>query len=200
MRKNWNHYFLQIVFVCLFLLTACAGKMSYRYGNTSYETPEPAFAAQKQGIDAVLSKINPTKNPVGGSANVVLPSMAYYEKNFPVVWNGPEPSQEAKEKTNNYIATLDINGWRGVGYAIEKRRIFDNVIITQSDDPERAIFSEDFGIMLFKNKEGQTQWFVKRKKDNPENLISIEEASTALPPVQRMILRLDKIENTARGQ
>jgi len=193
---------LLAVFSAIPLLLISCSEINYRYNNINFETPEAALAVQKDEIDSILAKINPTENPVGGTAIVILPSKEYIKKSF-VGWNGPnpwpKPSQETIEKAYDYNATLLINGLQCVGRAIDKRHIFDNVVITQNDDPEKAVFSKDFAIILFKNKEGRAQWFVKRKKDIAGNFIPIEESSTILPPVQQMILRLDKIEYAARG-
>lgn len=178
------------------ILMSCGGKLTYKYNNVGYETLEPALAAQKADIEAIVSKITPTNHPVGGSVVVILPSVPYVVKNF-VVWNGPEPSQEMKEKSDNFVATTLINSWRSIGTSIEKRRIFDRVVITDSGDPENASFTADIALLLFK-KDGKAQWFLKMKKGNSSDIREIEEISTALPPVQRLILWLDNVEKLSR--
>jgi hypothetical protein len=178
------------------MLMSCAGKITYSYNNVGYETPEPALAAQKAELDTILSKITPTNHPIGGSAVVILPSISYVVKNF-VVWRGNEPSQEMKEKAVNYHATILYNDWRARGKAVEKRQIFDRVVITNSDDPEKAAFNEDIALSLFK-KDDKAQWFFKKK--NSSSFMVIEEISTALPPIQRLILWIDNVEKIARAK
>lgn len=178
------------------MLVSCAGKITYNYNNIKYESPELAIAAQKAEIDTILNKVTPTSHAVGGSAVVVLPSKLYAEKNF-VVWRGPEPSEEQKLKSTNYITNIMLNNWHLRSEALEKHRIFDRVIITNNDDPENASFDEDIAIVLFK-KEGKEQWFLKKKNSNA--IIAIEEVSTAFPKSQRLMWWLDNVEKMARGK
>lgn len=198
MFKKSNIILFAILLISSLLLISCA-RLNYPYNNIIYETPELALAMHKKDLDSILAKIDPTQNPVGGTANVIIPSIEYIKINY-ITWKGSALDQYLKDQALNYHATLMFNNWIVLGHALEKRRMFDKVNITQTDKPEKAIFGEDTAIIVIKNKEGQAQWFVKRKKDTSGKLIPIEESSTALPPVQRMILRLDRIENIERGQ
>jgi len=218
-----NRKVMVSIVVCVIpvLIISCIGAADYIYKGIFYDSPEPALNAQRKDIDSTLSRITPTKNPVVGSAAVILPSQAWV-KNHYIFWKGPVVSKEQsidissqrlierevagiavgkeqKEKSENFVAATVINTWRAMGEAIEKRRIFDKVIINTSDHPEHTVFNEDFAIILLK-KDAKVQWLLKRKKDKPAKPITIEEISTALPPVQRMILWLDNVERAARGQ
>jgi len=175
---------------------SCAGKIIYNYNNISYESPELALAAQQAEYNEFLSRVTPTKTPIGGSATIVVPTIDYNEKNF-VFFTG-EPSEEMKKRMSHYVATRLFNGNRYEGEAIEKRRIFDKVSFITSDNPENALFNEEVALLYFK-KDGIGQWFLKRKKDTSK-LINIEGTSTALPPLQRMILWLDNVEKAARSR
>lgn len=185
--------------LCSLLFMSCASKRSYTYNYVAYEEPEPALAAQKADIDAILSKITPTNHPIGGSAVVILPSVSYLERNFPVVWKGVEPSQEFKEKASNFFATSTINNMRSRGQALEKRRIFDRVVIVNSDNPENASFDEEIALLLFK-KDGEAQWFLSKKGRPLSTMIAIPTISTALPPVQREILWLENVEKLSQKE
>ncbi len=185
-----------LILTMYLMLISCAGKVTYNYNNVEYESPETALESQKAEIDTILNKITPTSYPIGGSAVVVLPSKLYAEKNF-IVWKGPEPSEEQKVKSTNYIANIILNNWRSRGEALQKRRIFNRVIITNDDDPENASFNEDIAIVLFK-KEGKEQWFLRKKDAN--TILAIEEVSTAFPKFQRLMWWLDNVEKMARGK
>jgi hypothetical protein len=185
-----------LILLVLGLSSCASSKVAFRYDSISYDSPEAALAAQKRDIESILSSISPTQTPVGGSAIVIIPSTAYAKKQF-VVWKGPEPAAETKDKSLNFVALALVIGWRMMGDAIDKRRIFDTVIINESDDPENAASSEDIAIVLLKHKEGKGRWFVRRKNGR-RDMIPIEEMSTALPPMQRTVLWLDKVENVAK--
>jgi hypothetical protein len=187
---------LFMLLVCSVLISCAAPKITYRYGNVSYEQPEPALAAQKADIDSLVSRIPPTDHPVGGSAIVIVPSVSMAMKTL-VQWKGPEAGQEQQEKAIRYHATTLVNGYKGKGEIIQKRRIFDRVVITESDSPENAAFSEDTAIVLV-TKNGKLTWVVKNGKTKPPVQTEIEVITTALPPVQREILWLDKVEKASR--
>lgn len=187
---------LLVIVIGSIIFMSCAGKTTYLYNNVGYDAPEQALAAQKANLDAYLDKITPMDHPLGSSAIVILPSISYITKNW-VVWRGPEPSQETKEKHMNYLAQILYNDYRAFGHAVEKRRIFNSLKITTSDDPENVTFSEDIALLLFK-KDGKGQWFLKKKKDSTSDVMAIEEISTALPTVQRVILWLDSVEKLSR--
>jgi hypothetical protein len=177
------------------MLMSCA-KINYNYNSVSYESPELALAAQKAEYDEFLSKMTPTRDPIHGSAIIVIPTVAYNEKNF-VSFTGFEPSGEMKRKMADYTGTLLYNRNRYECEAVEKRRIFDKVTFASSDNPENSYFDEDFALLYFK-KDGAGRWFLKRKKDS-SNLISIEAMSTSLPPIQGMSLWLNNVEKAAKS-
>jgi hypothetical protein len=185
------------IVISIIVLASCAEKIIYTHNNVSYESPERALAAQKASCGLLLSKVNPTTNPVGGVTVMILPSKTYIRNNL-LVYKGPETSEESREKMREFTAASAIAGWHCEGEAIEKRRIFDKVIFTSSDNPESASFSEDFAILKFK-KDNQVQYFI-RKKNNAAEIIPVEEISTAMPPVQRLNLWLDNIEKATRGK
>ena len=113
MAKYWERYVILAILPSM-LLACAASTVSYRYANVSYESPEPALAAQRADFDAVLSKISPTDRPVGGSAVVIVPSIAYAAKHF-VEWRGSEPAPELKAQAVTYHATVLVNGFRARG-------------------------------------------------------------------------------------
>jgi hypothetical protein len=188
--------FIKISSIIFILFLISCTSVVYKYGNQSYDTPEPALEAQKKELNSILSKITETKNPLDYTAIVILPNNTYIGKNF-IVLRGSE-SAETKEKKVKFLTEILINSLKEQCKAIEKRKIFKRVVVSASNDPPKASFDDDIMIGFF-NNDGKEKWFMKRKKDNPMNLIEIEEITTALPPFQRTILWLDKIENAAKG-
>jgi hypothetical protein len=188
---------LLLAAVCLMLSSCATYKVSYNYNNKSYDTPEAASAAQKAVADALVSKMTPTDRPVGGTAAVIVPSLATAVKDY-VAWRGPVPSEEVKEKALNFTAMTYINDWKTRGDLLEKRRIFDRVVIREDDDPKHAAFSEDVALLLYK-KDGEGRWFLRKKNSDPSSAILIPEASTALPPAQRNSIWMDNIVKAISG-
>jgi hypothetical protein len=187
-----------LILIFSLVLVSCGGKPIYTYNNVNYESPGPAIAAQKAELDTMLSKVTPTKHPVGGSAIVILPLKENVKKTI-IVWKGREPSKEAKDKLGDFIATIFLNALRANGEALEKRRIFDQVVIANNGDPEAASFNDDIALLVLK-KDGKYQWFIKKKKGSTSTLIAMQEISTALPPAQRLIIWLDDVEKVARSE
>jgi hypothetical protein len=195
-----NHWSKGVTLAALVvILISCASPtLSYRYANVAYDTPEGALAAQRADIDAILSKIPSTDRPVGGSAVIILPSIPYAVKNL-VEWRGPEPSPDLKAQAMNHQATMTLNGIRARGEELEKRRLFDRVTITSSDDPERVTLPADVSLYVFK-KDGRAQWFLKKQTGTAPVLTAVPEVSAALPPVQREMIWLEHIEKMSRSE
>lgn len=189
-------FFLPLA-ILLPLLTSCA-RLSYNYENVRYDTPEPAFEAQKKDLDAILGSIKASESPVGGKAVLILPSKVYVIKNV-VVWKGPDPGAELKERGIDFPAQTVINELNALGRCMEKRRIFDSVVIINSANPEDADFSESVALKFFK-KEAKMRWFVVRKNaGGTPNVREIEDVPTSLPPNMRVNLWLERIEKAAKG-
>jgi hypothetical protein len=169
----------------------------YKYGNVTYKTPEEALAAQRAVIDAGLNKIPPVDRPVGGSAVVILPSIAYATKNF-VKSRGPE-HDPGKAQAENYIATTIVNSLRARGEMIKKRRLFDRVVITSSDDPERVTLPADVALYMFK-KDGKGQWFLKNQKANAPVMTALPEIPITLPPLLRDVIWLENVEKMSQSE
>jgi hypothetical protein len=187
---------LLVLLACSSFFSCTIYRNTYNYGNLAYDQPESALAAQQTEIDIIVSQIPPTDHPVGGSAIIIVPSVSIAMKTL-VGWRGSEPRQEQKDKFMRFTATSLVNGFRGRGEEIQKRRIFDRVTITESDSPENATFSEDTAILLIV-KNGNPVWLVKNGEKESPVQTEIEEVSMAVPPVQRNILWLDRVEKALR--
>ncbi|HUN55213.1 MAG TPA: hypothetical protein VMU29_08670 [Smithella sp.] len=187
--------YLTIVLCCISCVKDYKGY--YRYDNVTYDQPELALAAQKAKLDSITGEITPTAHPVGGSAVFIVPSVSYAAKNL-VIWKGTNNNPDLKEKLIKFRADLIINYCRAKGEEIQKRRIFDRFVLTESDNPENAIFSEDVAIITMA-KNGNAAFFVKKARANSSTQIEIDEDIPAvLPAVLREIWWLDKIEKISR--
>jgi len=120
--------------------------------------------------------------------------MIYIKENF-LIYKG-DPSTEMKEKMGDYLATIQMNHFRGKAEGIIKRNIFDRVGIKESNDPENTDFEEEFAIVLFE-KDKKAAWFL-RKKEDVAILKKIEPAPEALPPIQEEIVWLNNLEKAAK--
>lgn len=192
--KQDRKFLVVILIIAVFYLFSC-GKNYYRFENVNYESSEAAIEAQKRIIDLFLSKITATNTPVGGTLIAILPSDTYIEQNF-IIYKG-ELNEERKKKASQFLTLAIKNEYIKYIQAVEKRRIFDKVIYTFSDDPEDVRFNEDFALIVLK-KDGQSKWFLKKNNDQ-SSLKPIEEISPALPPVHSLNLWLNSVEETARS-
>jgi hypothetical protein len=61
-----------LISILSLIFISCAGKVIYTVNNVNYKSPDPAIAAHKSELDAIVSKVTPTSHPVGGSAIVIL--------------------------------------------------------------------------------------------------------------------------------
>jgi hypothetical protein len=95
-----------------------------------------------------------------------------------------------------YLATIQMNYFRGKAEGIIKRNIFDRVSIKESNDPENTKFEEEFAIFLC-SKDKKATWFL-RKKEDVAVLKRIESAPEALPPIQGEIVWLNNLEKAAK--
>jgi hypothetical protein len=191
---------LMLLTLLLLPLFMSCGRIIYQYGGINYDTYELALEAQKADLDLKLQSIQKTSTPVGGSVSVILPSRVYIRNNF-ITTKGNISSDDTQiTLMYEHYTTFIYNAFKSTGEAIEKRGIFDKAFYVYSDDPENANFTDDFSVILFKGKEGKEQWSMKRKKDNPIRLIDIGNLTMALPPVQRLIVWLDKLEKIAKGE
>lgn len=194
-KKQDRKFLVVILIIVVFYLFSC-GKNYYRFKNVNYESSEAAIEAQKRIIDLFLSKITATNTPVGGTLIAILPSDTYIEQNF-IIYKG-ELNEERKKKASQFLTLAIKNEYIKYIQAIEKRRIFDKVICTFSDDPEDVRFNEDFALIVLK-KDGQSKWFLK--KNNGQSILKpIEGISPALPLVHALNLWLNSVEETARSQ
>jgi hypothetical protein len=193
-----RYSFCAFVLLALFLVISCS-RIIFKYGGKNYETADLAIESQKAAMESVLKNIPKTSSPVGGSVSIILPSASYIQNNF-VTLRGKISSEDLKRQMEEYITTILYNGYKATGESVERRGIFDTIFYLQSENPEKTPFKEDYAILLIKNMEGKGQWFMKRRKDNPTILIEIENSNTALPPLQRTMIWLDKIEKIAKEE
>lgn len=148
--------FLILISAIVGILAACA-HYTYTYNNVKYDSPESILAAQEADQAAILSKIMPLPQSLDKAAIIILPSATLIEK------YGIKITGKPSDDIIRFNITFAQNGNMATGETIEKRQIFKNVRIVQSDKPEAMLFSEDVAVYLAMPDPASRQWYVKKK-------------------------------------
>jgi len=115
------------------LTTGCAPTVPVKVEDVTYPSKETAAVAVRRQNDAYLSQLVPSQQRLGGTALVVLPTIASIQRNLPASLSGA-----AAEST---AAIVDVHMTANAG-ALEKGRIFDRVTVMRADDGEAADFAD----------------------------------------------------------
>jgi hypothetical protein len=187
--------FLLPVFLCIYLafytVTGCSLPMQYSFRNKLYKSPETAINAQNEFYRDNVLAIKPTENPLGGRVLCVLPARDLIEKK-PIDKLVPYKPEEI----NYLISSFELE-LMAYADALEGRKIFDNVEIVKSSDPESVIIS-DYNLSIFCVVLGhyQAQWFLKSSSKNTRYQIF---SDTSLPyGSPRFLSWLNNIEKVSK--
>lgn len=191
--SKFKKIFICLCFFATISLTACLSTTyKYTYKGVTFDTPEPALSAQDVNNEEILNKITPTKNKIGGSAVVVLPSIFLFEKNGVKVTGKPNP------ELLKFTAISGLKDLILIADALKKRQIFSSVKITESDTPESVDFPEDVAIYYTMPGFGLGQWLLKKKGSQPGEPIPITFDNSLSLPELRILSMLGNIERAAK--
>lgn len=188
--SKFKKIFICFCFLTTISLTACLS--TYTYNGVKFDTSELALSAQDVNNEEILNKITPTKNKVGGSAIVFLPSISLIEKNGVKVTGKPNP-EHIKHIATSFQKSLGLEA-----NSLKKRQIFDSVKITESDNPESVDFSEDVAVYFTMPGYGLGQWLLKKKGSQPGDPIPITFDTSLSLPELRILSLLGSIERAAK--
>lgn len=111
-------------------LSGCA--IQYTYDGVKYPGRGEALAAQQRDIDKALAGIVPVQNPLGGSATVILPSLAVANARGVIRMGSPGPMQD---EIASFIAESLVTSWYGNVEALRRGRVFSSVSVASVDNP-----------------------------------------------------------------
>lgn len=180
------------------LLTSCGVEVFYIYYGARVSRDE-FVAPVARDQQAVAGLIVPTTQPVDGAATMILPSRAYGSTHLPQLrmWEkrGPLNDRQAEESPGTFTEA-ELVRWPARADSVLKRRIFDTVAVVARDDPQASISATAFTLKLFGIPDN-VQAVITDPVGARREGIAIDDAPSALPPVQRMTLWLDRIEAAA---
>lgn len=181
----------KIVVICgiVVILCGCAHTI-YTYGRAKYASSEAALKAQQDDISRMIAEISPTDNSLGGRALVVLPSQRLIEE------KGIKTTGHVKRDDIEYVISTIKVGQDAMAEMLKRRKIFEEVSITRSDQPETVTSSGyDIVIYLLVSGPNQKQWFL-RTSSNDESIAIYMDQSLPVG-AQRALSWLDYIEKIA---
>ncbi len=165
--------------------------VSYRFGDTLYKSPEAALKAQRERNHDVAALIRHTPNPLGGRALCIIPSKNVIER------KAIRKSLAVKPEAINYLVSSVELEFDGLAEALQRRKIFDELKIVKSEDPESIMLTGyEFIIYCVIKGPDQPQWFLKILTVNYPLPIYYDMSLPYGAP--RMLSWLNNIEKLAR--
>ncbi|WP_420417316.1 S1C family serine protease [Pacificispira sp.] len=151
------------------LLFIASCKSAFYYDGIAYDSRMAALRAANLHVDQNVAGVRPVDKPLGGSALVVIPTFDVILK------NGVNATGNATIEMRSYVAeTLEI-GFLGIGRAIKKSGIYDDVSIVRSIDPSATpIADHDYKIWLVGLSPERWQWYVDSQGGNNPQPVSMD--------------------------
>ena len=192
-RLSANSVVLFVISAFIVVLVIGCSTVKYHYNNILYNTPEAALQAQRERMNGDLSLITPTENPLGGRVLCVIPSRDLIEKNGIRKFGTPKP-----EAINYAVSSTEL-GLDSQSEALRGRKIFDEVRVVKSGDPESVtMIGYELTIYYVMKSPDQVQWFLKVLPNKIPFPIYID---TSLPQgMPRLMDWLKNIEKLSREQ
>lgn len=167
-------------------LTGCAP--SYKIGGESFGSSSEALQKLTEINTGMLAQITESKNPIGGSALVAIPSDNEIRKNYMTAT--PRTSQEGVD----YIIAAVRSNAHFIADAIIKRHLFNSVTIARHNgNPANfPIGNNDF--LVYSDIDG---WFIKGNNKSTSLPILLDK-NKKLTGVQRTEAFLDDLYKQAK--
>lgn len=196
MAIEWDFYLMSknkivpLFFLIFTVFYGCNPSIFY-YKKAKYASMNAAFEAQRNDMNKMLSEINPTRNPLGGKALVVLPSRKLIEKEMIFYMS------DKKGQWIEYPVTSAENTFDSMADALRRRQIFREISIVKRDKPESATLDGyDTLIYLLATGPDQLQWYLKTSSSD-EPVPIYYDHSFPINSSRRVLSWLDYIEKTA---
>ncbi len=184
----------RILALVIAIISLCGCQSIYKYKSAQYTSSEAALQAQRDDINEMISEIKPTNNPLGGKALVVLPSRKLIESKVVKIFT----SSPRREWVDYFVMTIELDN-DAKAEVLKRRKIFEEVAVTKSDQPE-TVTTPDYKIIVYLKLMAydQMQWYLRTSFAEKSFPIY---ADNSLPVgMQRTFSWLDYLEKTAAEQ
>lgn len=126
----------------------------YTIGNEEFRSASEALQRQTNLFSNIIKEIKPTKNPVGGTALIAIPSDVEIQNNY--IQYGIKSRQEQID----FVIAASRNNSQFIADAITKRRIFDSVSVVKHNGTPASYPMGNSDFIIFNDVDG---WFIKGK-------------------------------------
>jgi hypothetical protein len=184
----------RILALVIAIISLCGCQSIYKYKSAQYTSSEAALQAQRDDINEMIAEIKPTNNPLGGKALVVLPSRKLIESKVVKIFT----SSPRREWVEYFVMTIELDN-DAKAEVLKRRKIFEEVAVTKSDQPE-TVMSSDYKIIVYLKliAYDQMQWYLRTSFADRSFPIYSDNSFPA--GMQRTFSWLDYLEKTAAEQ
>lgn len=181
------------IIITIIFLYGCISQSVYGYKGAQYASSEAALQAQRDDINQMIAEIKPTNNPLSGKALVVLPSRRLIESKAIKLLTG----SLSRHWIEHLLTAVELEN-DARAEALKRRKIFEEIAVTKSDQPE-TVTSPNYNFIIYLKlmSPDQMQWYLKTSSTNKSFPIYSDQS---LPGMQQIFFWLDYIEKTAAEQ
>jgi hypothetical protein len=188
-----------LLLLAVLLLSGCIRVTpEYQGGGQFSRSKEQALQSIADEINALLGCITPTQTPVHRTALVAVPSREQIEQQSTTEYR--KKMLFGLYRSRNSAADMDYMNAVGVMMnecmfkAIEKRQIFDQVVLVLDPAPQNVpVKNVDF--VIFHNV-ADAEWYIKGGNLAEPRLLPLDKRKAGGVP--RILAWLDSLEQTAR--
>jgi hypothetical protein len=143
---------ISLILVLVILVGCMSNK--YKIGEKSFNSSSEALQRYAEIYSNIIKEIYPSKNPVEGTALIIIPSDVEIQKNY-MTYGGSTPQESI-----DFITACVRIKYQFIANAIAKRRIFDSVSVARHNGNPASypIGGSDF--IIFADVDGL---FIKEK-------------------------------------
>ena len=133
------------------LLAGCAP--TYTYGGKTYTDRAAAESAANQHMRSLVDQVDPRSTPIAEGGTVYIP-------NREIVLQFAVITEYDKSEAAAYVSKVIYHGFANVARMIERRNLFENLKVTESDGTHKIPGSEGQPVVyLHLPGENESQWY-----------------------------------------
>ncbi len=159
------------VLVCILsiaIVCGCATQPKFNVNGQTFYSSEGALNYIKMQDKEFTDKIIPTKTPVGGKARYIVPSESLMRKTGDVI-REKAGKQDMDEVYKKFFTDIAIEKLKVDYERLKNRKIFDDIVFTTSDDPQKDALAVKDMTVIYKtvNSDGKYENFVRKQGAEP---------------------------------
>ena len=160
-------------FVTLLAVTLVGCMKKYMIGKEVFTSRDQADLRHNEMINHTLLGIHPTRNPVGGTVLVSLPTPETIERTGITVISGSRTAIPNWQK--DFLRDFLMREYEAMVNALKQRGIFNDVMLIRSDDPPGvSMEGYEFLIYLFNPSAGVAGWYMRGRDWSGPQVIRME--------------------------